>query len=40
MRILIEVFTNSRTRLYAIDFFYHWPFFTFENLTNMDIGEE
>ena len=40
MRILIEVMTNTRTRMYAFDLFYHWPFVTFENLTKKSIEEK
>ncbi len=38
MRILI-VFTDKRERAYAFDFSCHWPFFAFENLTHLDVGE-
>ena len=40
VRILIEILTNKRTRIYAFDFYCRWPFFAFENLTHKDIGEE
>ena len=39
MRVLITVMTNKQERLYAFDFFCHWPFLTFENLTKLNIGE-
>lgn len=40
MRILIEVLTNRRTRMYAFDFYCEWPFFAFENLTKKGIEEK
>ena len=34
------VFTNKRELMYGVDFFRHWPFITFENLTEKGIEEK
>lgn len=40
MRILVEVLTNRRTRMYAFDFYIRWPFFAYENLTEKSLAEK
>jgi len=40
MRILIEVLTNRKTRIYSFDFYRRWPFFAFENLTEKSLAEK
>ena len=39
MRFVLMVLTNKRELMYGVDFFCHWPFIVFENLTNKSIEE-